>query len=429
MAEFSPTEITKLIQALQQPGGFDAALQDALSILSAAKDAPALPKEQKAIANILLKLVPQRLQAELRQNIASGDVGVALAKLQANKDILQLRIAGGVDLEQAKGARQIAVGEAKVEQDVLRKQLLGEAEIELEAKRAAAAIPAVDPVVQAFIDKEEAQLQAILRDKKTPLPPEDILNSRIDALKVEGTNGVQKASLLNAERTLRQQEAHTLTQRLLAEKAPRATAIGATQGLLTDAAASGIAATDEAVLAVERGALAAEQQAQRLADVGVQVKRDGGRLQLVEGALQPEEPTRRFLPEGPTEKVRKLVEQAEAARLAGDPVTEAKIRKSIPGGRLKAGLGRGGAIAGGLAALLLLPKLLGGGGNEQAQSAQAQALQLQLLQQAQASQNQNALTQSLVQSRGSQSGLNDARTQLLQLQALQAAGGGGGGLV
>lgn len=424
MADFSPQEVTQLLQALQQGGGFDAAIQDALSALSAVEGAPAISKEQKKTADLILKLIPQSLQAELRRDIAAGNQGVALAKIQANANILQIRLSGAVELEGAKGARQIAVGEAKVEQDVLRKQLVGEAEIGLEQKRAQLAIPLVDPGVQAFINKQEAELRAIIGKTDTPLPSQTELNSRLNALKVPETNGVAKSEQLSRELNLRVDKAVADSERLLSTNAPEVfNNAGAKQVLLDGVKATGVPATAKEVQIARESVAAETAQIRRLAEVGVQVGSPGG------GQLQVEEPAkRRFLP-SPGDEVRKLVEQAETARLAGRTAESAELVSQIPKARRGASLGRGGKIAGGLAALLLLPKLLGGGGNEQAQNAQAQALQLQLLQQQQQSANQNALTQSLVQSRGSQSGLNEAKALLLRLQALQAGGAGGGGLV
>jgi hypothetical protein len=80
---------------------------------------------------------------------------------------------------------------------------------------------------------------------------------------------------------------------------------------------------------------------------------------------------------------------------------------------------------GGLAGGLLLA--LTGRGSQKGNQELPPLLQLQLMQQLQELQNQNALTESLVGSRASSAGRNDAQADLMRLQAMQLLGAGGGG--
>ena len=149
-----------------------------------------------------------------------------------------------------------------------------------------------------------------------------------------------------------------------------------------------------------------------LAQQGLRVSGEAGAREFAGTMTRSPVPAESFLEQMTTARTPERV--GEIAQSAKQAVKSAPIR-----GGVKAAGGIG-------AALLLLPllsRIMGGGGGGARQL--PPMMQLQMMNQMQEMQNQNALTQSLVGSRGAQADRDAARAALLRLQALQLAGGTG----
>jgi hypothetical protein len=276
---------------------------------------------------------------------------------------------------------------------------------------------------------QQANLRAMVLNEAKPLGSAEGFREKIQLatpLEIEGS-AVTRANLEQALNA-RQLKAETET-RLALEKA-RVGQDPLIAQTTQDARNEAFAITPEKQRARFRGVV---NQAEILGTLESQAPQRNLRF-LVEGqSLSRPQELRRglsrlpFLGQSGINPAQTSIEGALKLAAEGTPEALGQARTQATGALQTAARGPGRALlkGGGLAAaLLLLPslgRLLTGG--EEAQPGLPPLLQAQLLQLMSNIQNQEALTQSLVGSRGAQAQKNLAQADLLRLQALTQQGG------
>lgn len=360
----------------------------------------------------LTKLVGQLLSGDQRAQLKTLTREEAVNLLQATNEtrIEQKRVSGQETraTKVVEGQQRRATAAAKVpnQLDLLR----GTKEIEREF-----ALQDTPAQAQARLDADvvRGRIKKLGQGTNTP----EVLIPRIDAIKTEIP--LEAAALreeLNAVSGVRKQQGYRLLEKRLGSapsevaKIPIDSFVNLTGKTFGTILGKDVIATKVNEIRLEQGVASAIGQASGQRAV---VDASTGTVTLVSG-------------KSPPAGVAEQVTQAFSLAKRGKTSQAAELSTTI-GKALRGGLSKGKLIGGGILGALLLPMLLGGKKNEQQQL--PPLLQIQLLQQLSELQNQNALTQSLVGSRGAQADKNTAQADLLRLQLLGGLTGQGRGII
>lgn len=415
-------------------------LQSAVALIGEATRSgiDAIPKEQKGIVKLILDEFTGAQKREITRLGKAGNLALATDKINAALNLEEAKITGRQDLVRAEGdvksgliADKAAATELTGEAATTQKIRLEEQKLALETTRAKAQVDAealaqknlLAPDV-AQLKNTEGQIKGMIHAKGAI--DQDQISRMIDTIQDELPGSARVKSNLHFD----------LEQRLaLAKKGAgeAAVAAGLPEALVQEAESNalrtGVNILDESRPGSKAAVSILQEKANAFRVVENLAQNQGLRVSGLATEGPPKVSRISSLPGFGGAGVQQATSVLEevATQIKGGNIKEglAAAKKALPGIG-KAPRNRAGLILAGLAALLASRS----GGDADGQQQLPPAQQIQLTQQlAQLQQNQQ-LTDSLVGARGAQANQNNARADLLRLQALLTSGAGsGGGLI